>query len=187
MPSVRVWRVIKRGLWATAAAALLVGCHTSSSGTAPRAGGASVRASTSTESVPVTHGTPASANHGGHAATYVGPLTAPYHQSRYSITLAPPPSGATLRHSWQAAFTACFKGPVECVATGNAEVALASVTGPSLAGRLLFDHESAYVVIWGPTRCMASNQRCRNAYLVSDKTGSVVYGFDIPTTATFPG
>ena len=117
---------------------------------------------------------------------YLGPLTAGYHDIHYSITLAPPPPGATPRQSWQAAFAACFKGPVGCVATGDAQVVLASVTGPPIAGHLMFDHEVAYVVVWGPGRCMTSSQTCRNAYLISDRTGSVVFGFDIPATAAFP-
>lgn len=142
---------------------------------------------------PTPSATPSTATVEGHAGRYDGPLTAPVRHDPPGLTLDPP-GGATAGITWSAALAGCFRGPIRCVATGDARVSLAVVTGPgdaAIAGRPLFDHLLAYVVTWSPSACYTRDaDRCRVVNLVTARerngvaAGSVLYAFEVTAEPT---
>ena len=92
----------------------------------------------------------------GHRAHYLGALTEEVDFPSAGFAFAPPREDA--EDDWTAAFKTCFESDLRCVVNGDADVALADVSGPTgsapddVHGGRLFDHELAYVITWEPSR-----------------------------------
>ncbi|HVK30776.1 MAG TPA: hypothetical protein VM575_20745 [Nocardioides sp.] len=126
----------------------------------------------------------------GHRARYVGPVTTTTLHDPPGVQLVPPRPGQRADLSWTDAFAQCFTGALGCVATGEAEVSLAVVTGPGnavIGGHQMFEDTLAYVVTWAASSCPPPDTgECRTAYLLTADDsrnvppGTVVYAFPIP-------
>ena len=125
----------------------------------------------------------------GHAATYIGSITRTY-RFQPDIVLRPAAQAPASSDDWPRAFHACF-APAGCVATGDATVSIASVTGPSgfpSASGNLFNSAPVFVVVWQPsTMCVTVDApSCRLIDLIPLSTYKVTYAFQVAATAPTP-